>query len=517
MGFGARDYAAVSIYLAGVLGMGYGFMRRQKSTSDYFVGGRRFHWLPVAISMFTALFSVISYIAAPAEAFNHGMTLSLFVLFMLLAIPVAAVVFVRFFRHIALTSVYEYLERRFDLRVRLATSFLFLALRSFYLGVVLFASAVALYPILGWPLWLSVIVVGAVATACAAMGGLEGLVWIDVAQFFVLLGGILVVLGLLIADHPEGFSGIWAYAQARNHTFGPVAEKSFYSFDPFQRVSLWVLVISAVFHKLSAMGADQVTIQRYVSTRSERDAVQSMIWGTVLSIPVLTLLYLTGLGLFYYYGAHPDRSLPNMTGDLALMHFVANELPPGVGGFIVAGIVAAVLTTVCSVLNSLATCSITDFYGRVLRPDASDRRRLAAAKAMTVVWGIVSILCAGLIMWLFGTEMQRNPLIEVSNVTLYVFSGILLGIFFLGILCRRANTPGVLVGAAVGLVAAVGTTAPYYFRELPEGAPKLSFLWINIIGCLTTFVVGYAVSRLSAAPKLCQIDGLTFWTAARSP
>ena len=360
MGFTFWDYAAVFVYLSGILGMGIYFMQQQKTTADYFVGGRGFHWLPVAISMFTSLFSAISYIAMPAEAYNHGMMLFLYSAAMLLGVLPAVLIFVRFFRRLSLTTAYEYLERRFDLRVRLMASFLFLLLRSFYLGVVLFASGVVLQPAIGWPVWLSVVVVGVVATACTTMGGMKGVIWIDVLQFLVLLGGVVLVLGFLIAEHPDGISGIWSYAQARDHTFNQVWDKSFYSLDPFQRISLWIVIVSAIFQKLGYAGADQISIQRYLSTRSVKDASWSIICGTALSIPVAFLLYFTGLGLLYYYGVHPQRALPEMTGDYALTHFISSELPPGVGGIIIAGILAAVITTVCSVLNSLSACTITD-------------------------------------------------------------------------------------------------------------------------------------------------------------
>lgn len=511
MGFSSLDCVVVVVYLACILGMGLHFMRQKEGADDYFVGGRRFHWLPVAISMFASLFSAISYIATPAEAYNHGMMLFLFSAAVILGIPPAVIVFVRFFRRLSLTTAYEYLERRFDLKVRLTASLLFLLLRSSYLGVVLFASGVALQPAIGWPVWLSVVVVGALATVCATVGGIKAVIWIEVVQFVVLLGGILLVLAILISRHPEGMRGIWSYAQARNHTFDQVWDKSFYSLDPYQRITLWIVVVSAVFTKLGCAGADQISIQRYLSTRSEEDASRSLVWGTVLAIPVMFLLFLTGLGLFYYYEVHPERSLPGMTGDQALTCFISNELPPGIGGIIMAGILAAVINTMCSVLNSLSTCTITDFYGRMIRQDASDHRKLRAARFATLVWGLLSILCAGLIMWLFGTEGRRNPLMDVTYVTINLFTGILLGVFLLGVLSRRANGNGALVGAVAGLAAALTITAAYYFRELPEDAPKLSFLWINIIGCLVTIGVGYGVSLLGLAPDPAKLDGLTYW------
>jgi SSS family transporter len=515
-GFDWLDYAAVVVYLASLVAGGMYFMRRQNDTTDFFLGGRGFHWLPVAISMFTSLFSAISYVSVPAEAYNHGMMLFLFSVSVILGVPPAVLIFVRLFRRLSLITAYEYLERRFNLRVRLAASFLFLLLRSFYLGVVLCASGVAMRPATGWPVWATVAVVGSVATIYTAMGGISSVIWIDVMQFIVLLGGILLVVGQLAMAHPDGLSGIWSYAAQHGHTFNQLTDPSFYSFDPYVRISFWVLVVSAVFTKLGYAGADQISIQRYLSTRSERDASRSLIWGTLLGIPVMFLLYFTGLALFWFYAMHPEKALPGMRGDHALALFVSHELPSGVGGLVIAGILAAVMTTIDSGLNSLATCTITDFYGRIGSPRADDASKLYWARVSTVAWGAVSIASAGLIMWLFGADSDRNPLIVVTNVTIGFFTGILLGIFLLGVLTQRANASGVLIGAVAGLVAATAITVPFYFCDLPPDAPRLSFLWINVIGCLTTIVVGYGASLLTAAPTAEKLDGLTYWDPAVS-
>jgi len=499
MGFGYWDYAAMVLYLASIVGLGFLFARGQYSTADYFLGGRRFHWLPVAISMFASLFSAASYVAAPAEAYNHGMMLFLKSIAVLLGVPPAVIIFVRFYRRLSLTTAYEYLERRFDLRVRLLTSFLFLLLRSFWLGVVLYVSAVALEPATGWPIWFSILLVGVVATLYTTLGGMKSVIWTDVIQFVVLLGGVLLILATLTWGPSQSLLGVWEYAQQRDHALNQVADASFYSFDPFVRYSLWAIVISAVFTKLSLAGADQISIQRYLSTRNEKDASRSLVWGTVLGVPVMFLLYFSGLGLLWFYETHPDRALPNMTGDYALPHFVANELPPGIGGIVMAAILAAVMSTVDSGLNSLATCSITDFYARVIRPKATERHKLVLARILTVAWGAIAIACAGLIIWLFRARRGQNPLVVISEVTLGLFGGIILGVFLLGVLTKRAHARGVLIGAVIGLAAALGITAPYYFRELPPDAPRLSFLWINIIGCLVTVLLGYLTSLVSVA------------------
>ncbi|MEA1951587.1 MAG: hypothetical protein U9N87_09390, partial [Planctomycetota bacterium] len=208
---------------------------------------------------------------------------------------------------------------------------------------------------------------------------------------------------------------------------------------------------------------------------------------------------------------NPQRAMPGMTGDLALAHFISNELPPGVGGIIMAAILAAVMSTVDSGLNSLSTCTTVDFYSRFAAADLPEERKLAFAKKMTIAWGVLAIASAALIMWLYGAERGKNPLVIVSEVTLGLFGGILLGVFLLGVLTRRTGSGGVLIGVSVGLATALGVTAPYYFCDIPSDAPRLSFLWINIIGCVTTFIVGLSASYCLPRPATEKTEGLTYW------
>jgi SSS family transporter len=509
MKISAIDLIVLVTYFFILLGIGYYFMVRQHNTTDYFLGGRKTPWFAAAISLFCSLFSAVSFIAAPGEAFEHGMTIYPRYVMFLLAVPVAVVLFVRFYRRLELTSAYEYLERRFDVTVRAIASFLFLVLRCFYLGVVLYASALALTPLTGLNIWWGILIMGIVATATAGMGGMSSVIWADVFQFIILLGGVLLVLGLLIAD-AGGLSEIWKFAGNNDRTFGILWKPEFYSFDPFLRMTLFSGIFSALFTKLSLSGADQVNIQRYLSTRGEKQAVQSLVWGTIVGIPVMLLLFLSGLGLFYFYQKHPELAKPGMTGDQALPHFIAHQLPPGTGGLLIAAILAASLGALIAVINSLATCSITDFYVRLLRPQASESQKLRLAKWLTVFWGVMGMVSAGIIIWLYGAVEGRNSLLQISEVTIGFFGGILLGVFLLGILTRRATTRGVWIGVGCGLAVALAVTAPYYFFN-PKGEKQLSFMWINIIGCTVTVVAGYAASFFGSPPDSKKIAGMTYW------
>lgn len=509
MGFESLDYVVILLYLLAIVGISVFFMKGQKDTADYFLGGRRFHWFPIAISMYATVFSAISFISSPGRAYNKGMTMYLYSIFAVLGALLGVKIFVPFFRRLSLTTAYEYLEYRFNLGIRLLASFLFLMLRVFYLGVVLYATAVALEPFTGWSYSFSIVIVGVIATLYTALGGMKTVVWTDVVQFAILLGGILLVVFMLGRAHPDGFTGIWQYARSEGHTFNEVAEARFYRFDPFV-TTFWGIFIFSVFTKLGYASADQSSIQRYLSTRNEKDASRSFFVGALLSIPVQFLLYFAGLGLLYFYATYPQKALPDMAGDHALARFISTELPAGVKGLLMAAILAAVMSTVDSVLNSLSACTVTDFVRRVFRPHATEQYYLRYARIATVAWGIVAIASAICIVALYG-DLKKNPLMTVSNATVGFFIGILLAVFLLGILTKRANPTGVFAGTGAGLVAVLVVTSLFYFRDLPEGSPQLSFTWITIVGCFVTLVVGYGVSLLTPPPAIEKIERFTYW------
>jgi len=507
MGLGTLDYITMAAYVVLLIGISIFFMRSQVNPTEYFLGSRRFHWFPLAVGLFASLFSSVSFVAAPGEAYNYGMPLFLKSCFILLAVPLAVVIFVRTFRRMNLTTAYEYLEVRFDLRVRLLASGLFLLLRAWYLGTVLYATAVALHPATGLRPWLSIVLLGIATTLYTALGGLKSVVWADLLQFVIMFGGALGALVALITWSPDGFAGIWQHARSQGHTFGALNNAEFYSLNPFVRVSLWALLVSAIFIKLGAAGTDQITVQRYLSTRDPKGAVKTMVWGTVLGIPLMLVLYLCGLGLLRFYHLHPERALPGMTGDDVFTHFISSELPPGVGGLIMAGVISAALGTGGSCLNSLSACTITDFWKRVLRPEASEAELIRLARVLTLIWGGISVVLAIGVIWLFGADRRTNSLVVITQVTINFFTGVLLGVFLLGVLTRRVHAKGVLAGAAAGLASALAVTVPSYLLDRPAEAPRLSFLWINIIGCLMTMIVGYAASR-AWNPKPSESDGV---------
>ena len=200
-----------------------------------------------------------------------------------------------------------------------------------------------------------------------------------------------------------------------------------------------------------------------------------------------------------------------MAGDHALAHFISTELPSGAKGLIMAAILAAVMSTVDSVLNSLSACTVTDFFKRIIKPDASEKYYLRVAKIATVLWGFIAVISAIAIIKLYGVDLKKNPLMTISNATIGIFIGILLAVFLLGILTRRASSTGVFAGIGAGLAAVFTVSALYYFRDLPEGSPKLSFTWITIIGCFVTFSVGYIVSLFMPPPGIEKTDGFVYW------
>lgn len=184
-------YLIMTIVIGGLVG------KKQHSTEEYFLAGRGMSWWPIAISLFASLFSAISYIAMPGEAYNFGCTMLVSGLVGVVALPVTLLVFLRFFYMLKLWTINEYVERRFSVSLRVVNSLIFMLGRLVYLGVVLYATALLLENALGWNPVIAVLAVGIFSTIYTYMGGMEAVVWTDVVQFFVLLGGVLLVIGVI--------------------------------------------------------------------------------------------------------------------------------------------------------------------------------------------------------------------------------------------------------------------------------------------------------------------------------
>ena len=490
-GFTPLDHAVLAIYLILVVAMGAAFVKGQRSTEDYFLAGRSMPWLPVGISIFASLFSAISLMGSPGWVYDHDVTLGLTLVTIPLVTPVVVWVILPFFHRLKVFTAYEYLERRFSPPVRLAAGVLFLFQRGSYLAVVIYVPSLVLSTATGIELKWTILMIGGLATFYTLLGGMKAVIWTDVVQVCVLLGGLILVVGVLVSRIEGGVAEIIAVGTQE----GPFRVQL--SWGDWATVSLGAVLINGIFVNLSQYGPDQITLQRYLTTPDVHSGRNSMLFNAVLTIPVGLILLFIGGALYVFYLKNPARLGNVSTGDAVLPHFVIHELPAGVSGVFIAAMFAAAMSTIDSVINSLSTSSMKDFYERHFGRNKSERSLLNVSRFFTVLWGGCATLLALYIQYF-------ENILSASKTLAGLFSGSLLGVFMRGLLTVRATAMGALTGALVGfaVVASIVTWT------------SASFLWYAPAGCVVTFLLGYGLSCLSPPASLERLKGLVVWSPA---
>lgn len=473
------DYVVFGLYMLFSVGVGVWFTRQQKDLRSYLLADQGMHWFLVSISVIAALFSGITYLGAPAEAYKYDLGYLWTLASFLIATPITTQLFLPFFYNLRLYTAYEYLELRFDKRLRLLASALFLMRVTMWLAIATYAPALAIHATTGIDLWITILLTGVCTTFYTTLGGMKAVIWTDTVQFLVLFGGIFVVVGFALMGIPGGLPHAWELATAAGKT-----KTVDLSLDPTTRVTVWAALLGGASHSLVQMVTDQVSVQRYLTAPSLKDSQRSLWFKLWVTIPLVSIFYLAGTILFAFYEAHPDRLQGLPKPDSLLPFFVARELPPPLPGLLIAAIFAATMSTISAGINSLTGAALMDF-GR-LRPGASEeesRQQVRNARGMTIFFGTVATLLA------LGAG-RLGSLIEAPVKVFGVLGGPLLGIFFLGVLSRAANGNGALLGALAGGIVAALTT--FYW--------PVSFLWVPFYAAVTTFVVGVLASKAFPPP-----------------
>jgi sodium-coupled monocarboxylate transporter 8/12 len=507
------DLAVFISYMLLLVGVGIYFTRQPKNLKSYLLADQNIHWIIVAVSVLAALFSGITYLGAPAESFFFDLTYLWVVVSFFIATPITTLVFLPFFRNLNLYTAYEYLERRFDRRLRWIASGLFITRVSCYLGLAIAAPALAIMEITGWEFWLSALVTGLAATMYTSLGGMKAVIWTDSIQFLVLCGGILLILGCAVAEVPGGLATAWRLAAEDGKT-----DLLHLDLDPTVRLTLWGALLGGACNNLVQMVTDQISVQRYLTAKSLKESQRALWFKLWVTLPLVGLFYLTGTVLYGYYRALPERVpvldkahlVPKLSqveelapyhgikNDRILPYFVVQHLPSPLPGLLIAAVFGATMAVVSAGINALATATLIDFRSLLGGRLESERRQFRAARALTVLFGIVATLVA-LVIGRLGT------LLEATNKIMGLFGGPLLGVFFLGVLARRANGPGALIGAIAG--GCVGTLVA--FSSDWFGYP-ISFMWIAFSAASVTFVVG-SLASLFFVPPVPAAQALVLW------
>lgn len=479
-GFSLADIVVIILYFAALLGIGIFFSKRQKNANDYFKGGERIPWWAAGLSLFGTALSAITFMAIPAKAFSTDWSYMLFNVGIVLVAPIIMFIFIPFFRKLDITTAYQYLEIRFNSLIRVICSLAFIIFQVGRMGVVLFLPAIAINIVTGFNIFLCIALMGVFSILYTRMGGIEAVVWTDALQVVILLGGAIFAIFHIVAQIPGGWSETMTIAiDCSKLDLGDC------SFD-FTSPTVWTVLIATCFTNLTMYGTDQSMVQRYLTTSSKKAAQKSVLTNALLTIPATIIFFFIGTVLFVFYKTYPTELSPAMENvDAVFPYYIYTKLPKGLIGLLISGIFAAAMSTLSGSMNSAATAFEVDirpklFPKSTMATGADDKKReLKRAKRTTMIIGVLSLLFAFLM-----ATWDINSLWDEFNTILGLILGSMGGLFFLGMVTKRANAKGALIGMIVSIIvqALVARYTPVYL------------LLYTTVGFVTCFVVGYVAS-----------------------
>ncbi|QDT65260.1 sodium:solute symporter [Calycomorphotria hydatis] len=487
------DLIALGAYALLLIGISAYFSRHDANCEDYFLAGRKIPWWAAGMSLLGGSISAITFMAFPAMSFRTNWV---YLLGNFMILPVAPVViryYLPFYRQLNLTSAYEYLELRFGLIARMVGSTTYIAFQLGRMGVILYLPSLALSAVSNWDINFCIVAIGIIATAYTTLGGIEAVIWTDVIQVIVLIGGAIVTLTVINQEVPGGLEEI-----ARNSWQAGKLHAVNFTWD-MTATGIGIVLIGNFFKFLIPYSSDQTVVQRYLTTRDETQAARGIWLNALASLPVWTLFFAIGTALWGYYQLKPEALDPIGRTDEVFAWFIIHELPPGFAGLVLAGLFAACMSSLDSSLNSTATAITTDFYCR-FRPDVSSEKALRVARKLTLLLGVLGTATAIWLAWQ-NTQSIWDQFLKIMGL----LGGGLAGMFVAGIFTKRVMEAGVLIGfVGSGLILiCVSTFGIVHF-----------FLYgaIGIISCL---IISWTISCFLSHDEK-GLQGLTIFSLDRS-
>jgi len=333
------DGIVVVIYLIAMLGLGFFFARRSKSTQDYFVASRSYKGWVIGVSMMSTTISSVTFLAFPAAAFALDWRMVVTNLVWPLGVLPAVFLFIPFFRRGRATTAFEYLEDRYGPLASLYGAVVFIMLQLLRIGMVLYLVSLAIGALTGLPIVWVIIIAGLVIGCYTVAGGIEGVIWTDVIQAFLLWGGGILCMVLLVLKIPGGLGQIIEVG---------VANGKFHLGDmewDLGRRTFWTMIILGAWFSVGNFCTDQHVVQRYIAAKSTREAKKGAIVGALLSLPTWVFFFSIGTALWVYYHVNPDPLVAGMEADRVFPYFIMNNVPVGLTGCIIAAVTFARLAS----------------------------------------------------------------------------------------------------------------------------------------------------------------------------
>ena len=486
-------------YFLGTMSVGFFFYRKSRSIEGFTAASRSLPGWVCGLSIFATYLSSISFLALPGKSFAGNWNPFVFSLSIPVATWIAVKYFLPYYRKSGEVSAYAHLERRFGPWAHMYASFFYILTQLARMGVVMYLMAMPLSILLGKDIRFIILFTGISVTIYSLVGGIIAVIWADAIQAIVLMAGAVICSMFMLFNMPEGPIQLFQIA-AEHHkfnlgSFGGSLTKS----------TFWVVLVYGVVINLQNFGIDQSYIQRYIASKSDKEARKSIWLGGLLYVPVSAVFFFIGTQLFAFYQIHPEytqevrhivaeqrlsqeginpndalytEKLDQQTslltdsdlGDKVFPHFIGRMLPPGVTGLLIAAIFAAAMSTVSTSLNSSATLLTTDWYQRFINQNATEKQSMRAIYIATIVWGVLGT-CIALLL------LNITSALDTWWTLAGIFGGGMLGLFLLGMISRKANNPIAITSVTIGFLTIAWMTL----------SPKFS-VWLEILGVDKNFI-----------------------------
>ena len=540
------DWVVLFSTLTAIISYGLYRARGQQTTSQYLLAGRTMPWYAMALSIMATQASAITFISTTGQAYVDGMRFVQYYFGLPIAMILISITAVPLFHRANVYTAYEFLEKRFDGRVRALVSCVFLIQRGLGVGMALYAPAVVLTVILGWSEQWTILLMGCVAILYTVLGGIKAVTWTDFQQMLVMTCGMVIAFATAISLLPPGvgFTDALRIAGAAGKV-NPVT----FNFDLNDRYNLFSGLIGGMFLALAYFGCDQSQVQRYLTGKSIAQSRLSLLFNAVAKIPMQFFILLTGIMVFAFYTFTPppvifhaeklaalqgtpgfarieaeyqekwkarrlaaeqmlQTETPETVANFRAAHaaaeltrkeaiaaakatdtnyiflsFVTRYLPAGVVGLVMAVIFGAAMSVIAGEINSLATVSVIDLYQRFWKPAATDGHLMWASRLFTLFWGLYAVGTANL-----GKTFNLS-LIEAVNLLGSLFYGGLLGVFVLAFYVKHVQATAAFWAVICGELA-IFACAKY---------TNVAFLWWNVLGCVVVILTAILLQALLPA------------------
>jgi SSS family transporter len=465
------DALIVATYLIAITLFGVHFRKRQESIRTYFLGGKTVPAWALSLSIVATETSTLTIIGTPGIAFGGDLSFLQLVMGYLVGRVFISLVLIPAYFKGEMYTAYELMRHRFGEGIKHATASMFLITRALAEGVRVFAIATVVSIVLGTGDIWSILIISALTLIYTFEGGLTAVIWTDVVQLFIYIGGTLVTFFVILGLVPNGWSGVMANAGHKFVLWN-------FSRDISLPYTFWAGIIGGAFLNTASHGVDQLIVQRLLAARNERESKVALLSSGVVVFFQFALFLVVGIMLYSFYGYHPAETAASLP-DRIFPTFVVQHLPHGVAGLMIAAILAAAMSNLSSALNSLASTTVVDFYQPFIRKNASPAEALRISRWMTVLWGVVLVALAII-------SRKVHSVLETGLTIASITYGSMVGVFLLGVLTKRANEKGSIWGMAAGLLSML---AVWY-------SSRIAFTWYVLIGTAITFAVGYLASLM---------------------